>query len=96
MGEVMKLGDVLSRLASLDQDATIYAAEPWMYESPAVVATEPDSGGIPEEAASRGFKYFLEVSLAGDFLEGWEATLVETPNTQERCDRIIRYAIDDA
>ena len=96
MGEVTRLGDAIRQLASLDQDATIYAAEPWSDESTAIVAIEPDSGGVPENAAMRGLKYFLEVAVARDFLEGWESTLDSTPTELERCDRLIRYAIDDA
>lgn len=96
MEEVSRIGDTIGRLASLDQDATIYAAEPWTAESVAIVAIEPDSGGIPEEAATRGLKYFLEVAVARDFLEGWESTLDSTPTAPERCARLIRYAIDDA
>ena len=96
MGEVTRIGDAIGRLVSLDQAATIYAAEPWTAESTAVVAIEPDTGGIPEEAATRGLKYFLEVAVARDFLEGWEATLDTTQTASERCARLIRYAIDDA
>jgi len=96
MEEITRLGDVLGRLALLDQDATIYAAEPWTDESAAIVAIEPPSGGLPEETTRRGLKYFLEVSEARDFLTGWEATRSESPTAQERRARIIRYAIDDA
>ena len=96
MTKVRRLGDLLKRLASLDQDSTIYAAEPWTSESAAVVAMEPESGGLPKIAASQGLKYFMEVYIAHDFLEDWESTLAEKPTDQERCDRIIRYAIDDA
>jgi hypothetical protein len=93
---VIRLADAVAGLASFDESATIYAAEPWNAESAAVIATEPESGGLPEGASPRGLKYFLEVSIARDFLEGWEATLSGRPSEQERCARLIRYAIDDA
>ena len=96
MGTVSRLGEAIRQLSSLDQDATIYAAQPWIGESSAIVAIEGESGQIPEEAERRSLKYFLEVSVARDFLEGWESTLDATPTEQERCDRLIRYAIDDA
>jgi hypothetical protein len=91
-----QLGDVVKRLASLDQEATIYAAEPWTSESAAVVAAEPESGAVPEPAGREGLKYFLEVFLACEFLDGWESTLGRAPSDEERCERLIRYAIDDA
>jgi hypothetical protein len=96
MEKVTRLEDAIRRLASLDQDATIYTAEPWSAESAAIVAIEPDSGGVPEDAAMLGLKYFLEVAEARDFLEGWESTLNSTPTELEKCARLIRYAIDDA
>lgn len=96
MAEATRLGDLLDRLASLDEDATIYAAEPWTDESTAIVAIEPPAGDLPEEAARRGLKYFLEVHVARDVLAGWEATLSQPPTTQERRARLIRYAIHDA
>ena len=93
MREVTRLGDAIGRLASLDRDARIYAAELWSVEPPAI---EPGSGGIPEDAAMCGLKYFLEVAAARDFLESWEVTLDSTPTELESCARLIRYAIDDA
>ena len=96
MATVSQLGDLIKRLASLNEDETIYAAEPWTSESAAVLAMEPESGGLPDVAASQGLKYFLEVSIARDFLEDWESTLGEKPTGQERCNRLIRYAVDDA
>ncbi|HVT30417.1 MAG TPA: hypothetical protein VHE81_20570 [Lacipirellulaceae bacterium] len=92
----MKLSDVVARLDSLDREATIYAAQPWTSESSAVVETEPSSGGLPEAAAQCGMAYFLEVFVAHDFVEDWEASLDKSPSAAERCERLIRYAVDDA
>jgi len=36
MGQVTKLIDLVMTLESLDENATIYAAEPWSGESPAM------------------------------------------------------------
>lgn len=94
--EMMQLGDAVKRLASLDQEATIYAAQPWTSESTAVVAPEPETRTNPESAVLEGLRYFLEVSLACEFLEGWESTLGRLPSDKERCERLIRYAAQDA
>lgn len=96
MGQMMQLSEVVRRLASWDQESTIYLAEPWTSESAAIIVTEPVSGEVPEPAAQEGLKYFLEVFLAREFLEGWESTLGRTPTDEERCERLIRYAIEDA
>jgi len=96
MGQVTKLIDLVMTLESLDENATIYAAEPWSGESPAMVEVEPPSGGLPDGAAHAGLKYFLEVFVARDFLADWESGLDKATSARERCDRLIRYAVDDA
>ena len=96
MGEIMTLIEVVGDLESLEEGATIYAAEPWRENSEATVAAEPETGGLPTEAAELGLKYFLEVFIARDFLAGWTANLDAEPTLQEKCARIIKYAITDA
>lgn len=92
----MKLIEAIRDLASLDEANTIYASEPWTPDSEVIVAPEPSSGGLPEEAKRLGLKYFLEVFIARDFLGGWSANLHEEPTLQEKCARVIKYAITDA
>jgi hypothetical protein len=41
-------------------------------------------------------KYFLEVSIASDFLEDWIASLQDEPSASATCERLIQYAINDA
>lgn len=97
MREVMRLDDVMRRLASLDQDATIYAVEPWNADSLAVVEIAPESGRTPDELVQQGFAYFLEVFISREVLEDLELMLgAKPPTEQERCDRVISYAIYDA
>ena len=67
----MTLLEAVRDLDSLDEGSTIYAAEPWAEGSQAIVASEPDAGGLPAEAQKLGLKYFLEVFVAREFLEGW-------------------------
>jgi hypothetical protein len=93
---MMTLNSVIADLGALDEAATIYAAEPWTGDSTALVAQEPSAGGLPPEAEGAGLKYFIEVAIARDFLEGWIASLNHMPSPQEMCDRLIRYAVTDA
>lgn len=92
----MMLIEAVRDLDSLDEERTIYAAEPWTENSKVVVAPEPESGGLPAEAEKHGLKYFLEVFIARDFLDGWKANLSKKPTLQEQCARLIQYAITDA
>jgi hypothetical protein len=95
MGSVMKLIEAVGKLDSFDNEATIYAATPWTENSEAIVAREPTSGGPPTEAEKLGLKYFLEVFVARDFLDGWSANLGATPAVQQRCSRLIQYVLRD-
>jgi len=90
----MTLIEAIGNLEKHDAEATIYATEPWRAESQAVVAFEPEEGGVPAEAEN--LSYFLEVFIAREFLEDWELTLESPSRLQERCARLIQYAINDA
>jgi hypothetical protein len=92
----LSLGEAISNLAQLDDEDTIYAAEPWMPDSAAIVAREPDSGGLPKEAVDAGCEYFLEVSIAVEFVEGLTASSTTPPRASLVCERVIEYAINDA
>ena len=61
-----------------------------------MVATEPDSGGLPLAVAEAGFAYFLEIFISREVIEGWLASLTEQPNLSETCQRLIEYATYDA
>lgn len=90
------LFEAVENLDTLDNESTIYAAQPWAPSSVAVVAPEPVSGGLPPEAEQQALKYFLEVFIARNFLEDWSANLDAQPTLQEKCARLIQYAITDA
>ena len=96
MGQAMTLLEIVQNLENLDEEGTIYAKQPWTAGSSAVVAREPDGGGLPTEAERQNLDYFLEVSIAREFLEDWTNNRPSSPTSQEKCERIIRYAIDDA
>jgi hypothetical protein len=93
---VLKLIDVVAQLVSYDPELTIYAAKPWTCDSEAVVAREPEDGGLPPEAAARRCEYFIEVFVAKEFLEGWIAVEGRSTSAREQCDRLIHYAVYDA
>lgn len=96
MGQITTLGDVIDRLSEFDSEDTIYASEPWTERSDAMVAREPEAGGLPPNVSDASMKYFLEVSIAQDFVEDWLASLNEQPTPSAACRRMIDYAINDA
>lgn len=95
MGQVMTLADVSARLDEFDRTYTIYAAEPWTPASTAVVAYEPDEGGLPAEAQRWGLSYFLEIEIAANVKDGW-ISAQECLGDVEICQRLIDYAVKDA
>ncbi len=96
MGQVGRLIEIVARLSEFDEYDTIYAAEPWTENSDAMVATEPESGGLPLEASEAGMEYFLEIFISREFIEGWLPSLPQKPSLSETCQRLIEYATYDA
>ena len=88
----MKLSEVIASLSRFDDEDTIYATEPWTADSDALVMHEPDAGGVPELAAQKGMTYVIEVFIALEFLEGWQANEKRLLSLEERCARLIYYA----
>lgn len=92
----MTLLETIRDLGSLDADHTIYAAEPWHAGSLVIVGQESDDGKMPDEAAALGLKYFLEVSITLEVIEGWENNIDYTPTPEQLCETVIYYATYDA
>lgn len=91
----MKLLEVAQNLHRLDHEKTIYAKEPWHASSEAVVAMEHAGSLVPAPLAERGYSYFLEVSIAKEFLA--DLPYVDPWLTlEQRCNRLISYAANDA
>jgi hypothetical protein len=96
MGPTMKLIEAIRDLDDFNPESTIYASQPWTENSETIMAHEPDSGGLPAEAERLGLRYFLEVFVAREFVEGWIANLDVPPSPHEKCARLIEYAVTDA
>ncbi|MDX5630936.1 MULTISPECIES: hypothetical protein [unclassified Brenneria] len=92
----MTLNDIINQIDSFDDDDTIYVVQPWKPDSKAVVATEPNDGGLPDEAVKVNADYFLEIFLTKEFLEGWLSNLDQEPSSKDQCLRLIQYAENDA
>ena len=90
----MILLDIIAALDRFDDGDTIYCRKPWTRNSVALVAPEPESGGLPREADRLGLHYFLEVELAKDLITSWAGNA--RPSVEAQCDRVIAYAENDA
>jgi hypothetical protein len=88
----MKLIEVLNLINSkddFDDLMTVYARKPWDIDSDAFIVPQPEDGSI---SPVDGHNYFLEVFIIKDWLEDLDSREV----SEETCNRIIQYAINDA
>ena len=96
MGTKMTLIEVVRDLDSFANEGIICATKPWAGNSRSIVLVVPEARRLPEEASNLGLEYFLDVFIAREFLEDWTANSSVQPTLQEKCERLIQYAIDDA
>jgi len=73
----------------------ICATEPFTQQSEVIIVTSSESGAV-KEIERPGFKYFLEVLVAQGIIEDWINSVAKKPTVQERCERLIHYALFDA
>jgi len=92
--QAMRLTEIVSRLEEQDAEGTIYARQPWSLSSDACVEMEGSDG--ERSAKADGLSYFLEVSIAVEFLEDWRLQQKKEPSADQSCERLIQYAINDA
>jgi hypothetical protein len=93
MGSGMKLRELLRLRRDWSEEDTIYVAEPWGGDADALLSSETPDATDPIIQAGKSYAYFLEGFIARDFLDDLGA-----PDDvgEAVCDRLIRFAIDDA
>ena len=91
--QALTLRDVITRLDEFGDDVTIYVERPDP-AARAVVAMEPEDGGVPPEAS--GLVYFLEVQLAKEAIDVLRARSERAPTADETFAAVIYYAQNDA
>lgn len=91
--KTMALSETVQDLPKLGDELTIYARDPWRSSSEAKLAVE----GSEEEKKAKlsGFRYFLEATIAREFLEDWSSTQKKAPTDEQASVRLIEYATND-
>ena len=89
----MTLLEIVSTLSSFDEEMTIYASEPWLASSEAILVTDADYR--IDHSRPDGKAYFIEISVAKEVLEDF-AKADPDATDEEACNRLILYAIYDA
>ncbi|MGC7560412.1 hypothetical protein [Pasteurella sp. PK-2025] len=83
----MMLYEIIKNINHYNIEDTIYSEEPWNIYSQSIVINE-------DEYCDQGYsakKYFLEVFLVKELLDD----LPSESSLEEKCNRIIYYAIND-
>lgn len=83
---------LLSRHSWTDED-TIYLVQPWSCGAEAILSNESPDRANSVIRSRRQYDYFLEGFIVRDFLDDLGAS---AGVSEEVCERLIRYAIDDA
>lgn len=92
----MTLLEMIKSIDSLDENLTVYAAEPWEPNSHVILQVQPEDGTTPQHLLNEGFCYFMELYLIKEFIGDWSVTLVSPISALDTCLRVIEYAINDA
>jgi hypothetical protein len=80
-----------------DDDTDIYVAQPWQCGSKAILVSPAPATTEPIEQHGQRYAYFLETFIAREFMHGYAASAEGADaSAEKRCERLIRYAIDDA
>ena len=88
----MTLLDVVQNLDKLEAESTIYSSVPWTTNSIALVTSEEEFKKMNRSE----LKYFLEIFVARDFINDWISNSQKEFTIEEKCIRLIQYAITDA
>ena len=93
----MRLGTLLSNLDSLDLEMTIYVAgrhDDWSPDMDAVLLKEDVESD--DWQAPAGLTYFLEVDIARDVVQDWQASGHAVDSPEEVVRVVMHYARWDA
>lgn len=92
----MKLTNLIKDIENIDQEAIIFQEDRENPNSDIIIsfAEEVDEG--IKEVEGRKYYYLIEVFLAKEFLENWEASLDYRPTLEHKTKRLYDYAINDA
>jgi hypothetical protein len=79
------------------EDATIYVTKPWAPDAEATMVFPAPYETTPIERDGRTYQYFLEGFIAREVLEDYAAAgQGADASTRQLCERLIRYAENDA
>lgn len=92
----MKLIDLIKDIENVDQEAIIFQEDRENSNSDIILSyAEEGDEGVKEEDGKK-YYYLIEVFLAKEFVDDWEASIDYEPSIEEKAKRLYDYAINDA
>ncbi len=92
----MKLTDLIKDIENIDQEAIIFQENMDNPNSDIILSFAEEGDEGIKEVEGRKYYYLIEVFLAKEFIEDWEASLNYNPTIKEKAERLHDYAINDA
>ncbi|MBR0711402.1 MULTISPECIES: hypothetical protein [Bradyrhizobium] len=90
----MTLQELLLSRQNWSETETIYMVQPWSCSAEVLVSSESPDTADPVFRAGTRYDYFLEGFIARDFLDDIGAPGADV--SEAACERLIRYAVNDA
>lgn len=86
--------ELIGKVDQMDPEDVICAKREWRPDSEARAFRLTEDLRVPEDAKTAGYEYFLEVDVIRQVLEEFAGN----PNAslEQKCQRVIHYAIYDA
>lgn len=92
----MKLIDLVKDIKNLDEEAIIFQEDRENPNSDIILSLVEDGDEQVKQQEGRKYYYLIEVFLAKEFIEDWEASLDYKPTLEQTTERLYDYAINDA
>jgi len=92
----MKLTDVIKEIENIDEEAIIFKENRENPNSDIILSFAPDGDQGIKEVERKKYYYLIEVFLAKEFVDDWEASLNYKPSIDEKSKRVYEYATNDA
>ena len=92
----MKLTDLIKDIENIDQEAIIFQEDRENPNSDIILSFAEEGDEGIKNVEGRKYYYLIEVFLAKEFVEDWEASLDYKPTLEETAKRLYDYAINDA
>jgi hypothetical protein len=88
--------DVVLEADNFGEELGVYALMPWNKDSVTIVCHPEEQTGLFAVVDGIRYDYLIQISILCEIFDGLSRMLGREATIDEKCDRIIEYAMDDA